>query len=88
MDIYVHNLCCLRHEERLHALLYYRSIALAANKAELPDIKMLALFGFGTTILRGAACTVNDLLDRDIDKKVTFLSFFFVFFNFRSDVFG
>ena len=62
---------------------YYRSIALAANKAELPDMKMLALFGFGTVILRGAACTVNDLLDRDIDKKVTFLSFFL---NFRSDV--
>ncbi|PAN25153.2 hypothetical protein PAHAL_4G236400 [Panicum hallii] len=33
-------------------------------------MKMLALFGFGSVILRGAACTVNDLLDRDIDKKV------------------
>jgi heme O synthase-like polyprenyltransferase len=60
-------------KERLHTLLYYRSIAIAANKAELPDMKMLALFGFGSVILRGAACTVNDLLDRDIDKKVTFL---------------
>ena len=58
-------------------MLYYRSIALAANKAELPDMKMLALFGFGSVILRGAACTVNDLLDRDIDKKVTF--FFLTF---------
>ena len=75
--------CQLCDQERLHTLLYYRSIALAANKAELPDMKMLALFGFGTVILRGAACTVNDLLDRDIDKKVTFF-----FFNFRSDVVG
>ena len=40
-------------------------------------MKMLALFGFGSVILRGAACTVNDLLDRDIDKKVTF--FFLTF---------
>ena len=71
--------CQLCDQERLHTLLYYRSIALAANKAELPDMKMLALFGFGTVILRGAACTVNDLLDRDIDKKVTFLSFFLTF---------
>nr|CAB3467934.1 unnamed protein product [Digitaria exilis] len=46
------------------------SIAMAAEKAELPDMKMLALFGFGSVILRGVACTVNDLLDRDIDKKV------------------
>nr|CAB3470426.1 unnamed protein product [Digitaria exilis] len=46
------------------------SIAMAAEKAELPDMKMPALFGFGSVILRGVACTVNDLLDRDIDKKV------------------
>jgi len=54
----------------LYAWPCFWSIALAANKAELPDMKMLALFGFGSVILRGAACTVNDLLDRDIDKKV------------------
>ncbi|KAG2605758.1 4-hydroxybenzoate polyprenyltransferase, mitochondrial-like [Panicum virgatum] len=54
----------------LYAWPCFWSIALAANKAELPDMKMLALFGFGTVILRGAACTMNDLLDRGIDKKV------------------
>lgn len=48
---------------------------MAAEKAELPDMKMLALFGFGSVILRGVACTVNDLLDRHIDKKVIFLFF-------------
>jgi heme O synthase-like polyprenyltransferase len=37
---------------------------------QLPDFKMLALFGCGAVLLRGAGCTVNDLLDRDIDNKV------------------
>lgn len=46
------------------------SIALAALPGNLPDIKMLTLFGCGALLLRGAGCTVNDLLDRDIDMKV------------------
>ncbi|CAD5190783.1 unnamed protein product [Musa acuminata subsp. malaccensis] len=46
------------------------SITLAATPGNLPDIKMLALFGCGAVLLRGAGCTVNDLLDRDIDIKV------------------
>ncbi|GAB4850647.1 Palmitoyl-protein thioesterase 1 [Ancistrocladus abbreviatus] len=46
------------------------SITLAAHQGNLPDIKMLALFGCGALLLRGAGCTVNDLLDRDIDIKV------------------
>uniref|UniRef100_A0ACD5Z2C2 Uncharacterized protein n=4 Tax=Avena sativa TaxID=4498 RepID=A0ACD5Z2C2_AVESA len=46
------------------------SITMAAVPGELPDLKMLALFGCGTVLLRGAGCTVNDLLDRDIDPKV------------------
>jgi hypothetical protein len=58
-------------------LLYYRSITIAAKKGELPDMKMLALFGLGTVVLRGAACTMNDLLDIDIDKKVILLVFLF-----------
>ncbi|TKW21200.1 hypothetical protein SEVIR_4G176600v4 [Setaria viridis] len=33
-------------------------------------MKMLALFGLGSVFLRCAACAANDLLDRDIDKKV------------------
>ena len=31
---------------------------------------MLALFGAGAVLLRGAGCTVNDLWDRDLDGKV------------------
>ncbi|XP_066328917.1 4-hydroxybenzoate polyprenyltransferase, mitochondrial-like [Miscanthus floridulus] len=46
------------------------SITIAAMPGELPDLKMLSLFGCGAVLLRGAGCTVNDLLDRDIDNKV------------------
>ncbi|RLM78593.1 4-hydroxybenzoate polyprenyltransferase, mitochondrial-like [Panicum miliaceum] len=46
------------------------SITIAAIPGQLPDFKMLALFGCGAILLRGAGCTVNDLLDRDIDNKV------------------
>jgi 4-hydroxybenzoate polyprenyltransferase len=31
---------------------------------------MLALFGTGAFIMRGAGCTINDMWDRDIDGKV------------------
>lgn len=33
-------------------------------------MKMIALFGTGALLLRGAGCTVNDLWDRDLDRKV------------------
>ncbi|CAN1812299.1 4-hydroxybenzoate polyprenyltransferase, mitochondrial [Linum perenne] len=46
------------------------SISLAASPGHLPDFKMMTLFGCGAFLLRGAGCTVNDLLDRDIDTKV------------------
>ncbi|XP_038719436.1 4-hydroxybenzoate polyprenyltransferase, mitochondrial-like isoform X1 [Tripterygium wilfordii] len=46
------------------------SITMAASSGHLPDFKMMALFGCGALLLRGAGCTVNDLLDRDIDTKV------------------
>ena len=31
---------------------------------------MMALFGIGAVVMRGAGCTVNDILDRDIDGLV------------------
>ncbi|KAH0987963.1 hypothetical protein GBA52_015140 [Prunus armeniaca] len=46
------------------------SITLAASPGHLPDIKMMTLFGCGALLLRGAGCTINDLLDRDIDAMV------------------
>ncbi|PSC75871.1 4-hydroxybenzoate polyprenyl transferase [Micractinium conductrix] len=46
------------------------SIALAAPPGTPPDLRMLALFGAGSLLLRGAGCTVNDLWDRKLDKQV------------------
>ncbi|VDM24578.1 unnamed protein product, partial [Hydatigera taeniaeformis] len=46
------------------------SIAFAANPGCLPDFGMLALFGAGALLMRGAGCTVNDIIDRDIDLNV------------------
>ena len=46
------------------------SIAMAAPSGSLPDPKMLALFGTGALLLRGAGCTVNDLWDKDLDRMV------------------
>eukprot|EP00850_Spirogloea_muscicola_P024075 SM000435S15748 [mRNA] locus=s435:13758:14124:- [translate_table: standard] len=43
---------------------------MAAPAGALPDLQLLALFGGGAVLLRGAGCTINDLLDRDIDAKV------------------
>uniref|UniRef100_A0A0E0AIG0 4-hydroxybenzoate polyprenyltransferase, mitochondrial n=1 Tax=Oryza glumipatula TaxID=40148 RepID=A0A0E0AIG0_9ORYZ len=42
---------------------------MAAMPGELPDMRMLALFACGSVLIRGAGCTINDLLDRDIDRK-------------------
>ncbi|XP_015127056.1 4-hydroxybenzoate polyprenyltransferase, mitochondrial [Diachasma alloeum] len=46
------------------------SIAMAAAPGCLPDPHMLALFGLGAFVMRGAGCTINDMWDQDIDKKV------------------
>ncbi|KAJ8285204.1 hypothetical protein GJAV_G00023500 [Gymnothorax javanicus] len=47
------------------------SIALAADPGCLPDLSMLALFGTGALLMRGAGCTINDMWDKDFDRKVT-----------------
>ena len=46
------------------------SIAMAATPSSIPDLHMLALFGVGSIIMRGAGCTINDMWDTDFDKKV------------------
>ncbi|KAJ1218756.1 hypothetical protein NDU88_006332 [Pleurodeles waltl] len=46
------------------------SISLAAETGCLPDLGMLALFGTGAVLMRGAGCTINDMWDRDYDKMV------------------
>ncbi|XP_059523160.1 4-hydroxybenzoate polyprenyltransferase, mitochondrial isoform X1 [Myotis daubentonii] len=47
------------------------SIGLAAEPGSFPDWYMLSLFGTGAVLMRGAGCTINDMWDRDYDKKVT-----------------
>lgn len=46
------------------------SLTLAAAPGQLPDGKMLVLFAIGALVMRAAGCTVNDIVDRDIDAKV------------------
>ncbi|KAL2092828.1 hypothetical protein ACEWY4_012626 [Coilia grayii] len=46
------------------------SIGLAADPGCLPDLSVLALFGTGSLLMRGAGCTINDMWDKDFDKKV------------------
>ncbi|CAN8274129.1 unnamed protein product [Cochlearia groenlandica] len=46
------------------------SIALATDPGSFPSMKYMGLFGCGAILLRGAGCTINDLLDHDIDTKV------------------
>ncbi|XP_057314585.1 4-hydroxybenzoate polyprenyltransferase, mitochondrial-like isoform X2 [Hydractinia symbiolongicarpus] len=46
------------------------SIAMAANEGCLPNAKILALFGTGAFIMRGAGCVINDMWDSEFDKKV------------------
>ncbi|KAF6371552.1 coenzyme Q2, polyprenyltransferase [Rhinolophus ferrumequinum] len=46
------------------------SIGLAAEPGCFPDWYMLSLFGTGAVLMRGAGCTINDMWDRDYDKKV------------------
>jgi 4-hydroxybenzoate polyprenyltransferase len=44
------------------------SIALAARG--WPDPRLIVLFGIGAVVMRGAGCTYNDIIDRDIDARV------------------
>lgn len=46
------------------------SIAIAAPAGALPDFLMMAKFAVGAMVMRGAGCTINDMWDRDIDKRV------------------
>lgn len=47
------------------------SIALAALASRTyPDPWLIALFGIGAVVMRGAGCTYNDIVDRDYDMKV------------------
>jgi 4-hydroxybenzoate polyprenyltransferase len=42
----------------------------AAGAGHLPDPMLLALFGTGAFVMRGAGCTINDVWDADLDRQV------------------
>jgi 4-hydroxybenzoate polyprenyltransferase len=49
----------------------WQGIALAASQARvLPSLVLLLKFAVGAVLMRAAGCAWNDILDRDIDKKV------------------
>src|SRR5262245_34571168 len=46
------------------------SVALAAPAGGWPDLRLMALFGLGAVVMRGAGCTLKDIVDRDLDVRV------------------
>ena len=46
------------------------STCLATSAGHVPDIQLLAMFGLGSLVMRGAGCTINDMWDRNIDRQV------------------
>jgi 4-hydroxybenzoate polyprenyltransferase len=48
------------------------SVAMASDIAAAPwmFLWLMALFGIGAMVMRGAGCTFNDITDRDFDAKV------------------
>jgi 4-hydroxybenzoate polyprenyltransferase len=43
---------------------------LLARAPVMESIRLIVLFGIGSVVMRSAGCVVNDLWDRDIDRKV------------------
>jgi 4-hydroxybenzoate polyprenyltransferase len=49
----------------------WQGIALAAAiEGKVPNLRLLALFAIGATLMRAAGCAFNDIVDRDIDARV------------------
>jgi 4-hydroxybenzoate polyprenyltransferase len=46
------------------------ALANVGHGGMLPNVEMMALFGLGALVMRGAGCTLNDLVDRDFDGRV------------------
>jgi 4-hydroxybenzoate polyprenyltransferase len=44
------------------------SLALAGDG--MPNVRLMILFLVGAVLMRGAGCTINDIVDRDFDAKV------------------
>ncbi len=46
------------------------SVLLATPAGSYPDWWLMLLFAVGALVMRGAGCTINDIVDRDFDAKV------------------
>ena len=46
------------------------ALAAIANGDRVPDLRLLVFFAIGAIAMRGAGCTWNDILDRDLDARV------------------
>jgi 4-hydroxybenzoate polyprenyltransferase len=46
------------------------SLAQIGKGGGIPDLRMLGLFLIGAIVMRAAGCTLNDIVDRDLDAKV------------------
>jgi len=46
------------------------TLATSAEHGKFPDLKLLVLFAIGAAVMRGAGCTYNDIIDREIDARV------------------
>ena len=46
------------------------ALAATASGERVPDLRLLILFAIGAVAMRGAGCTWNDILDRDLDAQV------------------
>ena len=46
------------------------AVAMAATAGRWPNWGLMALFGVGAMVMRGAGCTLNDIIDRDFDARV------------------
>ena len=50
-------------------LLWPTLIALIVASNNNPSLKLFILFSLGALIMRSAGCVINDLIDKDIEKK-------------------
>lgn len=51
--------------------LWSLTLATSARGEAIPHLLYMALFIIGAFVMRGAGCTYNDIVDRDIDAKVS-----------------
>ena len=52
-------------------LLWPTLIALIVASNNEPSFRLIIIFSIGALIMRSAGCVINDLIDKDIDKKVS-----------------